>query len=138
MTLDRVWVSIGPNILILLDKTKGDILHYLKDSLVSITGKHTVNSDRELIYIDKNKNISKLSADMNTPTLLIDETDPEWKPIFVYCSPSSGDLMVGMRGYDTHTDTFKGKVMRYNDSCPLIEIYNKTTHQTTRIEVLAI
>ena len=49
VTLDRVWVSNGPNILILLDTATGDILHYLKDALVSVTGKHTVNSDRELI-----------------------------------------------------------------------------------------
>ena len=83
VTLDRVWVSIGPNILILLDTATGDILHHLKDSLVSVTGKHTVNSDRELIYIDKDKNINKYSSDMKTTTTLIKHTDKTWTPVSV-------------------------------------------------------
>ena len=62
---------------------------------------------------------------MKTTTVLIYKTDHEWKPICKYCSPSYGDLLVGMSRHDTCTNMFKtydngmfmGKVMRYNDSC---------------------
>ena len=64
---------------------------------------------------------------MNTPTLLIDKTDPKWTPRCVYCSPSSVDLLVGMRGYDTHNDTFKGKVMRYDSFRPTQTIPQENT-----------
>ena len=48
---------------------------------------------------------------MKTTTLLMDKTDPDWKVICVYCSPSSGNLLVGMSKYESI-----GKVKRYNDS----------------------
>ena len=111
VTPDRVWVSVFDNIY-LMDTATRKAVYRLEGSLEFESGKHTVNCDSELIYIEKQDNINKLSADMNRNTLLIDKTDPEWKPICVYCSPSSGDLLVGMRRNDTDT----GKVMRYNDS----------------------
>nr|XP_022312642.1 uncharacterized protein LOC111117739 [Crassostrea virginica]XP_022312643.1 uncharacterized protein LOC111117739 [Crassostrea virginica]XP_022312644.1 uncharacterized protein LOC111117739 [Crassostrea virginica]XP_022312645.1 uncharacterized protein LOC111117739 [Crassostrea virginica]XP_022312646.1 uncharacterized protein LOC111117739 [Crassostrea virginica]XP_022312647.1 uncharacterized protein LOC111117739 [Crassostrea virginica]XP_022312648.1 uncharacterized protein LOC111117739 [Crasso len=111
VTPDRVWVSDYNN-LILTDTATGKQLHSVEDSLDSNSGKHTVNCDCELIYIDKEYNIIKLCNDMKTTTTLIKHTDKTWEPECVYCSPSSGDLLVGMFREDT--DTHTGKVMRYD------------------------
>ncbi|XP_078330235.1 uncharacterized protein LOC111117742 [Crassostrea virginica] len=119
VTPDRVWVSDRNN-LILTDTATGKQQHRVEDSLGSGTGIHTVNCEGELIYIDNEFNIIKLCNDMKTTTTLIKHTDKTWKPQCVYCSPSSGDLLVGMHRYDTDTDTgkvtFTGKVMRYDNT----------------------
>nr|XP_022288246.1 uncharacterized protein LOC111100548 isoform X2 [Crassostrea virginica] len=109
VTPDRVWVS-DYNKLILTDTATGKQLHSVEHPLDSGTGKHTVNCGGELIYIDKEFNIIKLCNDMKTTTTLIKHTDKIWEPECVYCSPSSGDLLVGMYRRDT------GKVMRYDNT----------------------
>ncbi|XP_078341307.1 uncharacterized protein LOC111100241 [Crassostrea virginica] len=117
VTPDRVWVSDDNN-LILTDTATGKQLHSVEDSLenpyYSGSGIHTVNCDGELIYIDKEFNIIKLCNDMKTTATLIKHTDTTWRPLCVYCSPSSGDLLVGM--YKEDTDTRTGKVMRYDNT----------------------
>ncbi|XP_056007448.1 uncharacterized protein LOC125653150 isoform X2 [Ostrea edulis] len=106
---DRVWVS--DNNLILTDTT-GDTIHRVTDIITPLYrgALHTVNISGELIYIDSD-NINKLSTDNKTITRLIQSTSP-WYPQCVYCSPSTGDLMVGMYKYETKT----AKVTRYNSS----------------------
>ncbi|XP_078310919.1 uncharacterized protein LOC144617702 [Crassostrea virginica] len=135
VTPDRVWVSDWDK-LILTDTATGKQLHSVEDSLHSVSGKHTVNCEGELIYIDKEFNIIKLCNDMETTTTLIKHTDKTWESLCVYCSPSSGDLLVGMwrrvtdtdtdndtdTDSDTDSDTDKdtgkvtGKVMRYDNT----------------------
>ncbi|XP_065929645.1 uncharacterized protein [Magallana gigas] len=116
VTSDRVWVS-DKNNLILTDTT-GVPLHRVEDSWSDLHGGfHTVNSESELIYIDRNYNINKLSKDMKTTTTFIETTDSTWRPMCVYWSPSTGDLLVGM--CYRHTDT--GKVTRYNQSGQLTQ-----------------
>nr|XP_022287565.1 uncharacterized protein LOC111100196 [Crassostrea virginica]XP_022287566.1 uncharacterized protein LOC111100196 [Crassostrea virginica]XP_022287568.1 uncharacterized protein LOC111100196 [Crassostrea virginica]XP_022287569.1 uncharacterized protein LOC111100196 [Crassostrea virginica] len=110
VTPDRVWVSDEYN-LILTDTATGKQLHSVEHSLDSGNGKHTMNCEGELIYIDKERNIIKLCNDMKTTTTLIKLTET-WTPRCVYCSPSSGDLLVGMWRHDTST----GKVMRYDNT----------------------
>ncbi|XP_056007533.1 uncharacterized protein LOC125666241 isoform X2 [Ostrea edulis] len=105
---DRVWVSDYDNLI--LTDTTGDTIHRVTD-IARYGGVHTVNSSGELIYIDKKRNINKLSTDNKTVTRLIQSTSP-WEPRCVCCSPSTGDLMVAMRNIDTDT----GKVTRYNSS----------------------
>ncbi|XP_052683225.1 uncharacterized protein LOC128163636 [Crassostrea angulata] len=123
VTSDRVWVSDYSNNLMLTDTT-GVPLHRVEDSSCYDTGLHTVNSESELIYIDRNYNINKLSKDMKTTTTFIETTDSPWKPQCVYWSPSTGDLLVGM--CYRHTDT--GKVTRYNQSGQLTQtIQNDNT-----------
>uniref|UniRef100_K1QNS7 Tripartite motif-containing protein 2 n=1 Tax=Magallana gigas TaxID=29159 RepID=K1QNS7_MAGGI len=114
VTSDRVWVSDDEDNLMLIDTT-GVPLHRVGDSCSDLyegNGLHTVNSESELIYIDRNYNINKLSKDMKTTTTFIERTDSTWEPRCVYWSPSTGDLLVGM--YNNGTDT--GKVTRYNQS----------------------
>ncbi|XP_065939293.1 uncharacterized protein [Magallana gigas] len=112
VTSDRVWVSDYRNNLMLTDTT-GVPLHCVEDSCSSaLYGLHTVNSESELIYIDRKYNIKKLSKDMKTTTTFIERTDSTWLPWCVYWSPSTGDLLVGMYNNDTET----GKVTRYNQS----------------------
>ena len=70
-----------------------------------------------------------MSKDMKTTTTLIKNSDPEWIARCVYCSSSSGDLLVGMYKYDLNSldsDTYAstgqmltthiGKVMRYENT----------------------
>jgi hypothetical protein len=71
-------------------------------SLYVYTGIHTVNSRGELIYIDSKRNINKLSTDNTTVTTMLEYTSP-WRPHSVYCSPTTGQLMVAMYNPDTHT-----------------------------------
>ena len=126
VTSDRVWVSDHWNNLMLTDTT-GVPLHRVEDSRSYLYGRlHTVNSESELIYIDRNYNINKLSKDMKTTTTFIERTDSTWDPRCVYWSPSTGDLLVGM--YNDDTDT--GKVTRYNQSGQLTQtIQNNNTGQ---------
>nr|XP_034308033.1 uncharacterized protein LOC105321474 isoform X2 [Crassostrea gigas] len=116
VTSGWVWVSDGRYNLILTDTT-GAPLHRVEDSCRG-DGLHTVNSERELIYINKNYNINKLSKDMETTTTFIKRTNSTWRPLCVYWSPSTGDLLVGM--CYIHTDT--GKVTRYNQNGQLTQI----------------
>nr|XP_034333806.1 uncharacterized protein LOC105343600 [Crassostrea gigas] len=111
VTSDQVWV--GDNNLILIN-TAGDILHHLKNLCFETYngGIQTVNSEGELIYIDADYNINKLSNDMKITTTIIETTDFTWKPQCVFWSQSNGDLLVGMcRGF---TIANIGKVIRYN------------------------
>nr|XP_022295075.1 uncharacterized protein LOC111105198 [Crassostrea virginica] len=116
-TPDRVWLSDEHNI-ILTDTATGKQLHSVEHSLNSDTGIHTVNCEGKLIYIDKEYNIIKLCNDMKTTTTLIKRTDTTWEPRCVFCSPSSGDLLVGMckLEMDTFTIITSGKVMRYDNT----------------------
>ncbi|XP_065932193.1 uncharacterized protein [Magallana gigas] len=128
VTSDRVWVSDHRNNLMLTDTT-GVPLHRVEDSCSDLyTGIHTVNSESELIYIDDDYNINKLSKDMKTTTTFIERTDSTWLPLCVYWSPSTGDLLVGMWNYDTETGKITGKVTRYNQSGQLTQtIQNNNT-----------
>eukprot|EP00105_Crassostrea_gigas_P035373 XP_019919521.1 PREDICTED: uncharacterized protein LOC105319963 [Crassostrea gigas] len=113
VTSDRVWVSDYEGNLILTNTT-GVPLHRVEDlcdcDLINGNGLHTVNSKRELIYINKNDNINKLSKDMKTTTTFIEKTDITWRPRCVYWSPSTGDLLVGM----WNPSNKRSKVTRYN------------------------
>ncbi|XP_078320485.1 uncharacterized protein LOC144621377 [Crassostrea virginica] len=111
VTPDRVWVS-DKNNLILTDTATGKQLHSVEHPFHSGTGIHTVNCEGELIYVDAEYNIIKLCNDLKTTTTLIKHTDKTWEPLCVYCSPSSGDLLVGMCRHDIVT----GKVMRYDNT----------------------
>lgn len=113
VTPHRVWVH-DEDKLILTDTTNGNTLYSVKDSLQEFLdlGIHTVNNEYELIYIDKNNNIKKLSHDRKTTSTIIKNTDSKWIPWCVYSSPSNGDLLVGMWSKTTVT----GKVMRYSNT----------------------
>nr|XP_034321828.1 uncharacterized protein LOC105317460 [Crassostrea gigas] len=118
VTSDRVWVSDWDK-LILIDTT-GVPLHCVEDSCNG-NGFHTVNSESELIYIDRKRNINKMSKDVKTTTTFIERRDSRWTPRCVYWSPSTGDLLVGMMNYDTKTVKVTGKVTRYNQSGQLTQ-----------------
>ncbi|XP_061194048.1 uncharacterized protein LOC133202270 [Saccostrea echinata] len=104
---DRVWISDDYNNLILTN-TAGDKLHHLTD-IASVWGVHTVNNDDDLIYIDSHSNINKLSTENTVKTPLIKYTAP-WRPLSVYSSPSTGDLLVGM------CYRYTAKLVRYNST----------------------
>lgn len=123
VTSDRVWISDGGNIV--LTNTSGATLHHISDSGGITTGIHTVNTEQELIYIDTNYNVKKLSRDMKTMTTIIKNMDSAWTPHCVHYSVSTGNLLVGMWGQ--HEETLQGKVIRYDRTGQLtqtIEYHN--------------
>lgn len=76
-----------------------------------ICGLHTVNKDGDLIFVHMNNAIIKLTIDGEQTLLKNKDYEREWKSQCVYCSQSSGDLLVGNISRHTHT----GKVTRYNN-----------------------
>uniref|UniRef100_K1R5W4 Tripartite motif-containing protein 3 n=1 Tax=Magallana gigas TaxID=29159 RepID=K1R5W4_MAGGI len=105
------WVSDADN-LILAD-TAGFPLHHVDDLCRDLYGgSHTVTSESELFYIDRNYNINKLSKNMKTTTTIIEKKDSTWLPGCVYWSPSTRDLLVGM----FREKILSGKVNRFNQS----------------------
>lgn len=117
VTPDRVWVSDYTNNLILTNTT-GVPLHCVYDSCGDLNGGlHTVNNESELIYIDRNDNINKLSKDMKKTATVIKGTHSPLVPRCVYWSPSIGNLLVGMCFIFTET----GKVTRYNQTGKLTQ-----------------
>ncbi|XP_061186399.1 uncharacterized protein LOC133194459 [Saccostrea echinata] len=113
---DWVWISDWNNLI--LTNTAGDELHCLSD-IGSYHGVHTVNNEGDLFYIDSGHNINQLSTDNTVRNIFIKYTAP-WRPLCVYSSPSTGDLLVGMRNTDTRT----GKVNRYNNKGLQIQTIN--------------
>lgn len=69
---DYVWFSCTPDSLF-LTSTVGSDKHSLLDGCGDALyfGRHTVNKDNELIYIDKKYNIIKLSSDFKNKTEFI-------------------------------------------------------------------
>ncbi|XP_062592679.1 uncharacterized protein LOC134254152 [Saccostrea cucullata] len=110
VTSDRVWISDYKGNLILTN-TKGEELDHVTD-IGSVWGGHTVNGECDLIYIDSEYNINKLSTENKEKTTIIQYNTSPWEPQCVYSSPSTGDLLVGMCRDDTET----GKVVRYNST----------------------
>lgn len=112
---DRLWVS---DVCLILTNTAGFVLHRVADLCIDSYGAHTLNSENELIYIDSNYNIKKLSNDMETTTTFLKISHLARKARCVYWSPSTGDLLIGT--YIRELDI--GHVMRYNKSGRLTQI----------------
>ncbi|XP_062608453.1 uncharacterized protein LOC134270277 [Saccostrea cucullata] len=114
VTSDQVWISDYENLI--LTNTTGDNLDHVTD-IGSEWGGHTVNSDCDLFYIDRKNNINKLSKESKDKSTIIKFNKSPWVPRCVYCSRSTGDLLVAM----SHTDTLTGKVVRYNSTGEIIQ-----------------
>lgn len=109
VTSDLVWVSDDKKNLTLIDKG-GESLHH-RDDLYSgvLSGSHTVNGDHELVYIDSDFNIKKLSEDF-VPTIFIERNEFEWTPVSLFWSRITSDLLVGLKRFSS------GKVLRYDQT----------------------
>ena len=127
----RVWVSDRNNLILTYTATGKRQHVYSKEDPFSSHGIHTVNCEGELICIDKKYNIIKLCNDMKTTTTLKQHSNTTWRPECLYCSPSSGDQLVGMWRWDTDTRSDTGKVMRYDNTSKCIHTIphdNNTPH----------
>lgn len=110
---DLVWASVDEHKLILVNK-EGVVLKHLKDYHMGFcVGTHSVNSQGEMIYLDKQNCIRKLSQDMKTTTII--EQPHSCYPECVYLSPSTGDLLVVMR------DSRRNKFVRCNNAGELTQ-----------------
>ncbi|XP_052694678.1 uncharacterized protein LOC128172975 [Crassostrea angulata] len=123
VTSDHVWISDeGQNLI--LTNTDGENLHHIDDVFDGYffgNKVHTVSKDGELIYIDKNGNLKKLSNDLKTTTTLINSN---LNSRCVYCSLITGDLLVGVYYSESRT----GLVIRYNHAGQLKQIIQNDTY----------
>ncbi|XP_062609301.1 uncharacterized protein LOC134271058 [Saccostrea cucullata] len=110
---NRVWVSDYFEQL-LLTNTSGETLASLTD-YDSGRGAHAVTKVGDLIYIDKNNDINKLSANNKTKTLIIKSSE-SWTPHCICTSQSTEDLLVGMtkNGTGLSLSDMEAKILRYN------------------------
>lgn len=105
----ELWVSDDKQIVLI--NIKGKSMHRIKDPSNNLyCGLHTVVSDGALIYINKEYNIMKLSPNMKKKNKFITFKDSALKPVSVYCSPFTGDILVGVTKDNPRT----GIVMHYN------------------------
>ena len=118
-----VWFSDEKKKLILKDTTTDEKLHIITDSRNKSSGSHTVNTNGDIIYVDRHYNIKTLSSDLKKGRTFIKSNYKfgNWKPLSVSCSPSSGDVYVGMYSdsivfMSDHTDRDNsiGKLCRYS------------------------
>lgn len=70
---------------------------------------YTITREQELIYLNKNGNIVKISRDMES-TIFPIITDSFFRPHSIYCSPYSGELLIGM----LNSSTNDSKLAKYN------------------------
>ena len=104
MTRDRVWISEKKK-LFLVDITTGSILHTINGVASGFWwGVHTVNINHDLFYISNDNSIIRLSNDRRATTVF-KETEPSVQLRSLYCSPSTGDLLIGMHKLDKYQET---------------------------------
>jgi hypothetical protein len=94
-----------------LTDATGVTIHRVGDISSWFRRVHTVSHAGELVYMDREYNINKLSLDGKRVTTLLEIPSP-WIPSCLYCSPTIGDLMVGL--YYNKTNT--GKINMYNST----------------------
>lgn len=92
-----------------LSNTKGEIIQIL-NKFGDQCGTHTVNTERQLIYIDEKYNINILSIGNKLGSTFIKRNDSSWIFRCLNYSQSTGTLIVGMCGENRKT----GKVVRYD------------------------
>lgn len=102
VTKDRVWTGDYDNNIILTNTATGDILYSVQNALRSFSGIHTVNHEGELLYVDEDYNVKKITKDMENINFI--RTESEWLPRCLYCSPDTGEVMVGMYAFITYEE----------------------------------
>lgn len=93
----------------MLTNTNGKIVKKLED-FGDQCGTHTVNTEKQLLYIDEKYNINILSIPSNSGSTFIKGSDPTWRSRCLNYSHSTGTLIVGMCSENPQT----GKVVRYD------------------------
>ena len=123
VTPDRVWVNDG-NGLILADTRTGVTLKRLPIlPSPSCQGLHSVNSERELIYIENVSTVNKYCNDMTTKTVLKmkKRRKSDWRPLCLCCCQSTDDLLIVKMKFNTE----ESKVARYNKQGKLTQTIQK-------------
>ncbi|XP_062620620.1 uncharacterized protein LOC134282205, partial [Saccostrea cucullata] len=127
--LDRVWISDVMEIKMFLTNIEGEKLRHITDMVYTFgtVGYHAVTSTCDLIYVDADGNMIKLSKNYRKNTLI--KNTESRKPSCLYISRLTGDLLVGI------WDIGKaGIVNRYNSTGKHIQtIQNKLCSQPVYI-----
>nr|XP_022306259.1 uncharacterized protein LOC111112774 isoform X3 [Crassostrea virginica] len=115
VTRDQAWIS-ERNKLVLIDIPTGNILHTLNDVVDGWWwGLHSVNINRELFYISNDSSIIKLSIDRKIASKVLTARDLLVRARSVYCTRSTGDLLVGIKIFNSYKKEINGVVVRFNN-----------------------
>lgn len=130
-TSDQIWVNDNENILILTN-TKDEKLNHLQDVCDDdfFAGVHTVDFANNLIYINTDYNLNKLSTNMKRPTAFLKSRSSTWKPCCLHWSKRTASLLVrmNMQKYPS-----PGKITRYNQNG---EVTQTIEYDSTNQELL--
>ncbi|XP_062612075.1 uncharacterized protein LOC134273871 [Saccostrea cucullata] len=129
LSSDRVWISDVMEIKMFLTNIAGEKLRHITDMVYTFgtVGYHAVTSTCDLIYVDADGNIIKLSKNYRKNTLI--KNTESRKPSCLYISRLTGDLLVGI--WDIRK---AGIVNRYNSKGKHIQtIQNKLYYQPVYI-----
>ncbi|XP_061178304.1 uncharacterized protein LOC133186934 [Saccostrea echinata] len=102
---------------IILSDSSGKTLHQVSN-ISDEWAIQSVTKEEELIFIDKETNICKLSVDLKKKNILLPNKDP-WMPCSIYASRLTGDILVGMmrkKQGSEENSTLEAKVVRLNYS----------------------
>ncbi|XP_061185833.1 uncharacterized protein LOC133193936 [Saccostrea echinata] len=103
VTSETFWISDYYKHLVLLN-LEGKPLHQLNDMKAYGDGVYTVTSLGELIYVDNNDNICKISQETETYNrMILIKRIKEWEPLCIHFSSSYEELLVGMGSRETQT-----------------------------------
>jgi hypothetical protein len=112
VTPTLAWISDYQNNLILTGvREKPYAVHRVHDGCSGL-GVHAVTVEGDLVYIDRESTIKKLSTDFQENQNLIEIKD-NWRPRCIYSSQFNGDLFVGMW---ILSKPKKARVVRFNKS----------------------
>lgn len=128
-TSDQIWVNDNENILILTN-TKDEKLNHLQDVCDDdfFAGVHTVDFANNLIYINTDYNLKKLSTNMKRPTTFLKSRSSTWKPCCLHWSKRTASLLVRM---NMEKYPSPGKITRYNQNGEVTQTieYNSTNQE---------
>lgn len=120
LTSDRIWIKKG-RVLVLTD-TSGNTIHVqtlpLPDKALYLhifdtRAGHAITNTNELLYINSNFNIDRLSADFTRENTVISKQITS-KPLCIYSIPANGDILVGISNYIIKRVTGRANITRYN------------------------
>ena len=100
VTSDRLWVSDDKGRLLQVDSA-GHVLHDTQRVRYNETGYHTVTEDGDLLFIEGDDKVWKLTSDGTVTTLLT----TDGSALCIHSSRINGDILVGSRD---------GRVTRYD------------------------
>lgn len=133
LTPDRIWIK--KNRVLVLTDTSGNTIHTLSDLPYidlynGIFAGHAIENTNELIYIDTEFNINRLSEDLTIKNTVLSKQVIS-KPLCIYSIPANGDILIGISNYIIKRVTGRSNITRYKMSGEVVEtiVHDNAGHE---------